>query len=444
MKTYLFFIFIAIQSFAQPLPVDEQFEERLARINSKFNQSEISEEEWAQVAGEKISENYNLQEGDTLWDISEKFFGNGFYWPKIWQLNDEITNPHMVKVGSTLKFSAGSITTPPQLGVEGGDVNLNMSESEEAPADTEEIAVQDESEPNEVVKNEIIIPKGRSQVEPLEVIPDSFPEWRETFGEFDEDGFALENQGKGRDFQSQSFVSEVIADGPWKSNGLIYETDEEDKKSTAMYQNLFIKLEAGSAPGELFTVFKNGEKILDPATKEEVGTQIIIKGLISIKKPVGGVSDTYLATVRKTINPIEVGDTIIAGNYMVKATYDVTGAESVVSAKIIDGDGTKRRVFGLHNVVYLDKGEKDGVQVDTLLNVVKNMQLRKEKSKIKSDDEVIGKLKVVNVGQNVATAIVVKSSDAIRTGDETAQAQASESSEPSESEPIPDAEIPEE
>jgi len=37
-----------------------------------------------------------VDEGDTLWDISEHYFGDPWHWPELWSFNPEITNPHWI------------------------------------------------------------------------------------------------------------------------------------------------------------------------------------------------------------------------------------------------------------------------------------------------------------------------------------------------------------
>ena len=39
---------------------------------------------------------YTVRRGDTLWDISGRFFGNPWEWPRVWSYNPEITNPHWI------------------------------------------------------------------------------------------------------------------------------------------------------------------------------------------------------------------------------------------------------------------------------------------------------------------------------------------------------------
>ncbi|MBK9293288.1 MAG: LysM peptidoglycan-binding domain-containing protein [Oligoflexia bacterium] len=409
---------------AQLNETDQMYEERLARINQNFNLSEIPDQQWQGIVGEKVSESYQLQSGDTLWDISEKLFGNGFYWPKIWQLNDTITNPHNVQTGSSLRFSAGTLTSPPQLEV-----------AEETGADTEveteEITFKDETS-EQMITSEVVIPKGRSAIEPLQTIPDSFPEWRESMLTYETDTKATIEPAP-----LQAYIDEVIADNNWKSNGVIFEIDGQGRKVASTYQQLYVKLESGGAVGEYYTVFKNGTDIKDPDTNNKVGKQIVLKGLLLIKKPVENENNIFMAQVSKTLNPIEIGDEIVLGNLLVTTDFEETAETSSVSAKIVDGDKTKRKVFRLHDLIYLDKGEKDGLQAGAMLDIVKTTNL-------KFSQDVIGKAKVVNLGQNVATAIIVKSKDAIRTGDKTSLVRESGEPEAFENETMPDVEIPSE
>ena len=48
---------------------------------------------------------YTIKQGDTLWDISGKFLVDPFLWPKLWQRNPYITNPHWIYPGNPVRLS---------------------------------------------------------------------------------------------------------------------------------------------------------------------------------------------------------------------------------------------------------------------------------------------------------------------------------------------------
>ena len=48
---------------------------------------------------------YVVKPGDTLSGVSKKFYGNAFYWPRLWELNPYIDNPHLIFPGDTLKLT---------------------------------------------------------------------------------------------------------------------------------------------------------------------------------------------------------------------------------------------------------------------------------------------------------------------------------------------------
>ena len=45
---------------------------------------------------------HKVQRGDTLWSICEKYYGDSFLWPKLWEMNPFVTNPHLLKPGDII------------------------------------------------------------------------------------------------------------------------------------------------------------------------------------------------------------------------------------------------------------------------------------------------------------------------------------------------------
>lgn len=46
---------------------------------------------------------YTIKKGDTLWDLSQKFYNSQWNWPGLWALNKDIKNPHWIYPGNTIR-----------------------------------------------------------------------------------------------------------------------------------------------------------------------------------------------------------------------------------------------------------------------------------------------------------------------------------------------------
>lgn len=59
---------------------------------------------------------HTVERGDTLWDLSRKYLGSPWYWPKVWSYNPEIANPHWIYPGNNVRFY-GAEDQPSQVEV---------------------------------------------------------------------------------------------------------------------------------------------------------------------------------------------------------------------------------------------------------------------------------------------------------------------------------------
>ncbi len=47
---------------------------------------------------------YTIKKGDTLWDLSRKFYNSNWVWPGLWEINGRIKNPHLIYPGKKIKI----------------------------------------------------------------------------------------------------------------------------------------------------------------------------------------------------------------------------------------------------------------------------------------------------------------------------------------------------
>lgn len=74
------------------------------------NEAEAAESENAPTTvspsgkSEAPGSEHRVEKGDTLWDLSQRFLGNPWYWPKVWSYNPDIANPHWIYPGNSVRF----------------------------------------------------------------------------------------------------------------------------------------------------------------------------------------------------------------------------------------------------------------------------------------------------------------------------------------------------
>ncbi len=99
-----------VGSLSTATPADQVKEKKITKYYKRMGV--LDDDIWKDWLGKNYSEVYIIQEGDTLWDISDKFLDSPWYWPKIWEMNQYITNPHWIYPGNELKFTYSGTTGP--------------------------------------------------------------------------------------------------------------------------------------------------------------------------------------------------------------------------------------------------------------------------------------------------------------------------------------------
>jgi hypothetical protein len=372
-------------------------EKKFFNIYKKFNALPTNVEAWDQVVGTRSSEAYKVQKGDTLWDLSQTFFGDPNYWPKIWSINkDEVLNPHQVNPNMTIRFFPGSVSEAPTLGI------LTNEKVNEPYQEPQSLAVVNPAQSNEFVRGSQV-----PDVRPVGKIPSSLPIYR--MGQVHKAPIKYEMQSLPIDEGlRESPIQYMMLDEPPKPVGWVAET-EFGTRSAGDFQYIFVELADGSP--RILTVFKEKERFGG-------GSLLEIQGEIQVIDRVSERRNLYRALVRKAVNMVQVGSDLREGPMQRFSLLDGQTLKPSAPVKILSGIyGDRISVYGLNSYVFMNSGSAQGIEIGRTLPIYKNQSIRVRYTGIETLPDQIGKVKVISVGKNFSTGIVTASTDVIRRGD---------------------------
>jgi LysM repeat protein len=85
----------------------------------------------------RVPSYHTVKRGDTLWDLSGRYYGNSWNWPKIWSYNPQVSNPHWIYPGDQLRMKrAGDIRDSASLTGTGGSGGGLVDSHSAVPRDT--------------------------------------------------------------------------------------------------------------------------------------------------------------------------------------------------------------------------------------------------------------------------------------------------------------------
>lgn len=397
-----------------------ELEAKLHDIYMRFHNQATSEAEWNSIAAGRASERYVIQSGDNLWSISKTFFGDGNYWPKIWSLNSEITNPHLIRPGNNIRFLLGDESQPPAFTV----TEATPDEDAEQPAT--------EGEPMELAEgsteNEPEIPPPAIRSRPvIKNIPPSLPQWQDlsATGNYDELGI---DYGKRKivDILDKIPLAGYISEEPILELGKVSEVEVGSRIASAL-QYVYVTMNDGQAQvGDSFLSVRNLGPVesAHPSIQGFLGYSVEVQGELQLVEKVASADDTqkvetFRALVTQIVNPVSIGSSLIEGS-IESIQLTESGPRSQTVAQIIGGQYfNKRQVYGTESIAFLNRGSKDGLARGQLLSVRENRKIRNPDTAVKENVRPIGWLKIVRTTPSFATAIVLRSWSDILTGDLT-------------------------
>ncbi|HAG49839.1 MAG: hypothetical protein A2X87_03640 [Deltaproteobacteria bacterium GWC2_42_51] len=336
---------------------------------------------------------YMVKEGDTLWDITHSFLKDPFKWPDLWKENPYIINPHLIYPGNKIR--------------------LYFPKPIEAEEKAKEVGV--EAEPT--VPEGLPVEKLQKPEEPAAVVTEEKP---------DEEVVAVQIPPVPEEIPIVVKISSammerrgLISDKKKEGVGVIIGAKEE-KMLLAENDIVFISIAKGTDVnvGDRFTIFTIVGKVKHPVTRKTVGFLTETLGVVKVTQI--DEKGAITAKIEKSYKEILKGSKLIPYEPPVKEVV-VKKAEKTIDGLIIESLEGKVGVAE-NDIVYLDGGKNSGLAVGYTMNIFRPAgkakdPLSEEKRIITFPHNELGKLVVIAVEDDTATAFITNSRQVIYKGD---------------------------
>jgi hypothetical protein len=317
----------------------------------------------AAVAGTSVAAStYLVGYGDTLWDISIRFYGSPDYWDDILAANPQLPAPEALSPGM-------EIVLPDLTGVQLSSTGYELTTTVEAPTLAATVPML-----------------SRLRIE------------------------------------STGFVAQSALDPTGYIVGVNIEDTAIPSSADALPGDL-IEIDAGSdeglMEGQLFTILEIGEDAIDPENSESMGSIVRVAGLCSI---VGTTPQTSIALIDHCYRQVNVGDALIP--YASAQAIPLNPAPVVEDlyawvVGIQDPDVINAYCF---DTVYLNKGWDDGVHPGDVFQAFKQGSTVESVSgeQVLTADLPIAEMVIVSTQPGTSSALVTHNlaADLIQVGDQ--------------------------
>lgn len=295
---------------------------------------------------------YTVKQGDTLWDVSQRFIKDPYYWPNLWSHNPAIGNPHLIFPGQKLRIYDGRIEIIP---VSGGSSSA----------------------------------VGAAVVTPEEI-------------------FLIPTYGG-----AQSFITSQEVD---TLGTLVDTVDNRVLLSTGDTVFLEMQDLAATKPGDVYELIKLGPRIFHPAREKQfghqlsdhsIGFQTIRLGTVEITEVTPTVA---VATITNSLREIERGARLLPYR-PVPDHIPLLPAKETLNGYILSDD-VGRLAMGQWEIILIDIGSDSGLQVGNELDIYRKRHATEqaEKQTLELPDIDLGDAVVLEVQSGFAEALITRTS----------------------------------
>lgn len=318
-----------------------------------------------------------IQRGDTLWDLAQKFYGNGYLWPQLWEANTYITDAHWIYPGDPLliqgEATTGDVATGAGVGQTGAGTGTGTADDDTLAAEMRPV----------------------SPPIPLGAEADIF-----CWGYL---GHPQEPIGN----RIQSFEDAELK----------HET-RTVRQDTGVAEGDIIYVDGGTAtglyPGETYLVIKPAELVYHPRSRDVIGRHYDYRGQVRI---LCATDNQATGLVVQSCKDIHIGDRLRAMPQLPIPLARITEMAGVCTPPSGRTQGyivnakDYRFALGEGAVVEIDLGREDLVEPGTFLTVFRESPVRG------NPRQHLGEIAVLTAENRTATGKIVQMRYTMRVGD---------------------------
>jgi hypothetical protein len=325
---------------------------------------------------------YTVVKGDTLWDLSARFLDSPWYWPKLWSYNPQIENPHWIYPGNVIHFAPTGAGGPVRAEPE------QPGELVEAPKELDDLSrgTLDSDVDRDAVA--VVGPYAIGRARP-----------------------------RGPTLQRNSFVTSARLEESAK-----VVASAESKMILTTGDKIYARFPEGAEPkvGQSFSIYRTEGTLRHPVSGKTVGWKTVILGTARV---VAVDPATATSLVITYVNDgVERGDLLGPASEQARKPLFVRPNRSEVDGYIIGVQPAIVTGAAEYNVVYIDKGKADGVDVGNTFEVVRSGDPYRAPVDRPLEDprlprEVIGQVVIFDAQDQASSAFVRRSIAELLVGD---------------------------
>lgn len=315
---------------------------------------------------------HTVERGDTLWELSQKYMGSPWYWPKVWSYNPEIANPHWIYPGNMVRFMSSGEEVPTEVEVgtasSGGDDDSMYDNNDDGVLVAGKIGYQ---------------PQATTTVKTTGFV---------TAKEIEEAGHIV-----------GSFAEATMLSYP----------------DTAYVE--FTRKAAGKI-GDGYIIFRPAGEVVHPITGDRIGYMTHILG--TAKSLRAGNNTMLTLQILNTFDEVRRGDLIGPYGESLTRTITIRPNDRNITAMLVGQLTPFLTTYAEHHMVVIDKGSDDGVLPGNTFVVVRQQDNTAEgvlyRPTLRDEHfpkEDVGMCMTVDVKTKASTCLIVRSLRELVTGD---------------------------